>query len=625
MFTDDESHLRTMERELYTTDIVTPESRRGLHMKKMDAPESWSDPKPVSSFSMAPKKPTSLFKKLFFGSLGLLIVALAVFAGSLFLGGNSISAKNVEITITAKTFVDGGEELPVDVTIVNKNKLPIELATLTLQYPEGNARNPDAVASISREIGTLGVGETKQESFSIKLYGQQNTVETITAQMQFDVAGSNAVYSNEGQFAVTIRTSPVILTLDAPDAVTPNQEIPLKFTVVGNGSATLSNTALVLQYPQGFTFTRGEPAPSFQNNVWDLGDLPPGTNRTVTAYGKFSGALNSSQAIRASVGAQNANNQAILDSIYSDVAKQVALATSFLAAQVSVEGKTVSPVTTKSLDSLQVSIPWQNTTVSPISNAEIRVHLSGNAYDSSRVTPQNGYFKSDSGDIIWSSQQLQDLATIAPGVSGNVSFSIGLKRATIVNPKLDISVSVSGYGTGGAKQSANDIAQTSVLLDSDLGLLSSTLHYSGPITNSGAMPPTRDKQTTYTVSWRITNARNRVTGVTVQTTLPTNVTWKNVVSPSSESGNLTYNSVTRALQWNAGDIPSGASAGKTVSFQVAITPSSQQVGSPADLTGPIAVAGRDAFTGSDLSVSKRQATTVLLNDTSSIGADGRVK
>lgn len=188
-----------------------------------------------------------------------------------------------------------------------------------------------------------------------------------------------------------------------------------------------------------------------------------------------------------------------------------------------------------------------------------------------------------------------------------------------------MSVSLSGYAAGGTKQAAIDIAQASVVLNSDLGLISNTLHYSGPIVNSGSMPPTHDKLTTYTISWQITNARNRVTGATVQTTLPTNVTWKNVVAPSSQSANLVYNSVTRTLQWNAGDIANGTQAGPSVSFQVSITPSSTQVGSPADLTGPITVAGHDAFTNQDLSISKRQATTVLLNDTSSIGADGRVR
>ncbi len=634
MISDDDSHLRKLERGLYTGDGTVAPSRHVLHAKKFDAPDDWATPTQSTSLPMTPKPktPSSFFKKLFLGSLGVLSIALLVAAFSFLTGGNTISSKNVVITITAKTFVDGGEDLPVDVTIVNKNKLPLELATLTLQYPEGNAQNPNAIGTISHDIGTMAAGETRNESFDIKLYGQQNTVENLTAHMQFDVSGSNAVYTNDSQFAVTIRTSPVLLTLNAPASVTPNQEIPLAFSMVGNGAATLSNTALVVQYPVGFTFTHADPVPSFQNNVWYLGDLPSGTNRTVTVYGKFSGAVNSSQAISASVGAQNANNQALLDTVYNDVAQVIPLAQSFLATQIQVNGKNDTQVAVGATNPVQVTIPYQNTLGTPITNAEIHVHLSGSAYDSSSVQPLNGYFNSSTDEIDWTPQQISALANLAPGASDQVTFSITPKQfgsgSRVSNPAIGISVDIIGYITGGVKQSASAVNQKTIVINSDLSLLASTLHYSGGIANSGPMPAKPNKETTYTLVWQVTNSRNRVSGVTVTTTLPTNVVWKNTILPTSQSANVTYNAVTRTLQWNVGDVvaANGSSpAVQNISMQVGITPSTTQHGSVADLTKPISITGHDTFTNQDLTITHRQNTTQLLNDTSTVGGDGIIQ
>ncbi len=634
MISDDDSHLRKLERGLYTGDGTVAPPRHVLHAKKFDAPDEWGTPVQNSSFismSNKPKTPSSFFKKMFIGSLGVLVIAMVIFGVSLLTGGNTISSKNVQVTITAKTFVDGGEDLPVDVTIVNKNKTSLELATLTLQYPEGNAQNSNAIGTISHDIGTMAAGETRNESFDIKLYGQENTVENLTAHMQFDVTGSNAVYTTDQQFAVTIRTSPVLLTLNAPASVTPNQEIPLAFSVVGNGTATLSNTALVAQYPSGFTFTHADPAPTFQTNVWYLGDLPPGTNRTITVYGKFSGAVNSSQAISASVGAQNANNQALLDTVYNNVAQVIPLSKSFLATQLQINGKPDTQVAVNGTSPVQVTLLYQNTLATSITNAEIHVNLSGSAYDPLSVQPLGGYFNSATNEIDWTSQQSPGLASIAPGVSDQLSFSLTPKQldgTSVLNPAINISVDVVGYGAGGVKQSVSGVAQKTIVVNSDLNLLSSTLHYSGGIANTGPMPAKPNKETTYTLVWQITNSRNRVSGVTVTTTLPTNVAWKNIILPSSQSANVTYNAVTRTLQWNVGDVAAangGSPSVESVSIQVGITPSTTQSGSVADLTGPITVAGQDMFTNQNLTITHRQNTTQLLNDSSTVGADGMIQ
>ena len=174
---------------------------------------------------------------------------------------------------------------------------------------------------------------------------------------------------------------------------------------------------------------------------------------------------------------------------------------------------------------------------------------------------------------------------------------------------------------GDVRISAKNIDAKTLAVSSDLNLLARTVHYTGSVQNSGPMPPAANKETTYALEWKISNTRNRVSGATVTTTLPTYVSWKNVVLPASEAANVTYNEVTRQLIWNVGDVPAGT-ASRILSMKVGITPSIQQVGSSPNLTGSVVLTGKDAFTGQDLTITKLPLNTRLLNDGTGAGMDG---
>lgn len=630
---DENSRLRKMNSELYTTDIQPPNKRSILHGNRVSAPDEWSDTgkKPLpASLAAQPKRTPRVFKTLFLGSFAFLAVAALVLGGSFLLGGNSISSNNVDIAITSKSFVDGGEELPVEVSIVNKNRLPLELATLVLEYPTGGEDAPGAVSRISRDIGTLAVGDTRTESFSLKLYGVQNSQKTITARLEFHVQGSNAIYDREEPATVTIRTSPANLALSVPSQVAPNQDVPLVFTVSGNGTATLPGTALVVQYPDGFSFAKADPSPSFGNGVWYLGDLPPGASRTVTVHGSFSGGSSDLKTFRASVGMQNPKNEQQLDTTYSTLAQVVPVSGTFMDARLAVSGDSANKTVAISAGQrVSMKVSWTNTLSVPVSNAQVTVRLSGSAYDPAKVEPVSGFFDTANNQLVWTRDQDPSLGSVNPGAKGDLSFSLVTKDSlsNVVNPQIVATVDVSGYRSGGTKLSAVAADTKTLVVNSDLSLLASTLHYTGSVSNSGPMPPVPNKETTYSLQLQVVNLRNRVSNVVVATTLPVYVSWKGVIVPQSEAANVTYNEVTRQLLWNVGEVPSGTGGNlpaKSVTMKVGITPSSSQSGAAPDLTGGITVTGRDGYTNQDLSVTRRPLTTQLLNDGTGAGSSGLV-
>lgn len=634
MIDDEHSNLRKVARELYTTDIQPPTRRSILHEEKVVSNDAWKSAVVADSRDYAitkPKAPTSIFRNMFFGSLILLVVALIILGGSFITGGNTISEKNVDIVITTKTFVDGGESLPVDVTLVNRNKLGLELATLVLEYPQGGDDNAGTMGRIERELGSLAAGATRQESFTIQLYGTQNSERRITAHIEFRVQGSNAVYDKNEEARVTIRTSPVTITLAAPDKAIPNQEIPLTFTIIGNGTATLPNTALVVQYPDGFTFKRADPSPTFGTTVWYLGDVPPGGNRAITIYGSLTGTATDLKTIRASIGSQNAANEQLLDTTYNALAQVIPLSNAFLDASIAVANQTGSTVAISSNQQVRVRVPYKNTLSVPLTNVQIAVSLSGTAYDPSLVEPVTGFFDSITNKIIWTKQQDSKLATINPGETGELSFTFRPKvlsgTSNAINPTVKVAVDVLGYQAGGTKLTADAVDAKTFAINSDLNMIARIIHYTGAQQNTGPMPPVANKETTYTLELKITNTRNRITGGVVTTTLPTYVAWKNMIVPQSETAQVTYNEVTRQLVWNVGDIPAGTTAApgpKTLSLKIGITPSSQQVGSVPLLTDSLVLTGKDAFTNQDLSITKLPLNTQLINDGTGPGIDGKI-
>lgn len=632
MIPDDKSFLRKAEREVYSVDGITPKQRSLLHEKKIDTPDEWLGIPEKSVHIITPMKKTSIFKKIFAGSLGFLFIAIIIAGMSYLSGNNAISTKNIDITVTAKTFVDGGEALPVNVSVVNRNKLPLELATLVLEYPEGNGSNPDAIMRISRDIGTVSVGGTHNEPFSVKLYGEENSEKKITAHIEFRVTGSNVVYGKDEVVAVTIRTSPIRLTLDAPANVIPNQEIPLKVTIVGNGTETLTNTALVLQYPTGFTFSRADPFPTTGNTIWYLGDIPPGSSRTVTLYGSLAGGSNDVKTVRASVGSQNVKNESILDTVYNTLSQVIPLSNAFLDAHFSVGDTQSEVVPIAAGDMVTVSIPWRNTLSEKITNAQIEVVLGGSAYDANLVRPATGYFDSVSNKITWSRQQVPSFSSLNPGQTGTITFQVQPKSfvsGTIASsPTITMAINISGFNASGAKLSGTAIDKKTLAVGSDLNFSARTIHHSGIIQNTGSMPPKVNTETTYTLEWKLTNSRNRVTGVKVATILPTYVMWKNVLVPTSEQSNIVYNDITRELVWNAGEVPAGTGTNlppRMLSLKVGITPSVNQQGEVPNLTDEIIVTGLDTFTNKNISFARRALDTQTSNDGFGAGYDGVVQ
>lgn len=620
---DRTERIEALKQKLFTAkDDIVRKTRQGvLHMKNnVKIPDTWAPTvkKHVETTARIMSKP-SLFKKFFTFSLIFLVLALG-FAAYKFIGGkNIVSSENIVIEVLGNAFTPGGEELPLQVTITNKNSVPLEFANLIIEYPKGSDLN--SMERIKKDLGTVASGKTHAENLNVILFGDQGTTRTIKVRMEYKTRGTSAIFTKDYSYNVMISNAPIVLSVEAPSDVSSNQEMTLRYKIAANSSKTSENLMLKVTYPTGFIFKSATPSPALSNNLWVLGDLGPGGQKEVELKGMLVGADGEERSFRAFVGTADENDEAKIGVVYNSILETIAIKRPFIEAKIAVNGKTGESVSVGSQGSVSAQIQWANNLPTRIDNLEIRAKLSGSAFNEESIQPRSGFYDSINDEIIWDRNTIDDFKSVSPGESGTLDFSFTPRAnsgGVLVNdPTVLITVAIKGTqpGDGSAVKEISSGEKMTVKVSSSFQLAIKGLHSIGPFQNVGTIPPQAEKATSYTIVWSATNSSNKITNAEVRSTLPTYIKWMGTVSPSSED--VTYIPSTREVIWKVGTINQGtgfSSEAREMAFQVEFTPSISQVGSAPVILNDTQVTGIDQFTNAQVRTTRPKITTRISED-----------
>lgn len=618
-------NLDDVNARLYRRDLVGRVVRRidSLHQNPVPVKKEWEEEDMSKSKPGKIKIHHSFFKKFFYFSLGFAVLAV-LFAGIMFFtGGNTVSNANIEINVLGNSFTAGGEELPLQVEVSNKNASALELSDLFIEYDKGG----DATSGASHvrdlnSLGTIPAGATSTKNFFVTLFGEQGSTKNVDFTLQYRLHGSNAIFVKKSTFVVTINSAPVSLSVDGPKSVTPNQKLTFTVKTVSNSKNTLSGMLLHVDYPTGFNFEKAVPDATASNNVWNLGDLAPGAERDVVITGTVYGQDGEDRAFHVYTGAVSADDNTKIGVTYNSLLQTVALVKPFLAAHLSINGSNVDPAPVSSAGNVSVTVSYTNNLPTRVTDASITVQLSGNALDEKNVDAQKGFYNSLNHTITWDKTTVPDLASIEPSDQALLQFTFKVlplwsSSSTISKPTVKVSVSIKGKqpDQGGAVNEVTDFEEKTAVINSDIGFSADASYSTGPFSNTGPIPPKAKQPTTYTISWTVTNSANALAEGVATAVLPTYVDWVGTVSPSGES--VEYDSTTRTIRWKLGAVPAGAGLGgpaRKMSFQVRLNPSDTQVGSVPKLVLDTTVTARDTFTGATLTTSRGAVSTQLHNE-----------
>lgn len=604
-------------------------------MARKEVPDSWDEDENVAGLRNKIIAKTSMFKRIFIVSVVFFIFSLSYAAYVFFAGSNTVSNDNIDIAVTGNNFTAGGEALDLIISITNRNNTSLDLADLVVEYPKGAQENSATdIERLRATLGTIPAGAVRNENLKLILFGEQGSVRPIDIILEYRVAGSNAIFVKEKVYKVSINSTPISLLIEGPKNASPNQDINLKVQTTLNSTRPAENILLKLDYPLGFQFVKAQPVPSFGDNVWYLGDLAPGAEHSVEIFGKMIDVFDGEEKIfNVSSGSQSRDDKSKLDVVFSSAKHLLEIKKPFMEAGIYINGVSQREFAVKSKSPISVQVRYANNLSTRIDDVVIEARVSGNAWNRAKLRTISGFYDSSRNMVTWNKNYKQALASMDPGDSDSVNFSLeplelySSTAGLLADPTINIEVNIFG------RQSAEDAsvnelknsASAVIRLISDLGFSAKALYYSGPFQNSGPIPPKAEEITTYTIVWTLSNTANSISRAELKSSLPAWVSYVGKFSPAGE--NISYNTATREIVWKIDRIPKGSglsSESRSVSFQIAFKPSLSQVGATPTIIHTAVLTGHDDFANVDVRVEKPGLNTFLTGDSQFPGTGGAV-
>jgi hypothetical protein len=540
--------------------------------------------------------------KFFLGSLVFFIGAVGVSAALFYGGVNTTSPGNIDIQVITPSLIDGGKAAQLEVIITNRNTTALELADLVIDYPDG-ARDPaDPTKTLTHQrisIGTIKSGEQLKRTASALLYGSEGTQEKVVARLEYSLVGSNGVFEKSGEASFTIGSAPVSLVVSAPSAATAGDQFGIDVTVRSNAAGAVENVAVEAQYPFGFSVSGSQPQGGAGNTIWRLGTLAPGASKVIHITGSIDAADGDERVFRFLVGSNSDQTDPHVRVPYLTVPQTLTVERPFITGSIALEGKSGTSISIPAGKTLQGSVTWENNLSDSVSDLELTLGLDGPAVDRSSINSSNGFYQSNTNQIVWTSAGEPSLASVPPGAQGTFQFSFktlgpGEGGTLITNPTVTLNLTVKATRQGGGSSSnVTSAATMKATLASQLEITAQSLRNS-VFPNTGPIPPRAEANTTYTVTLSVKNSANTIANAVAQTVLPPYVTYNS----SGGNSEISYDAGSRTVKWTLGDVKPGVgytAAARQASFQVILTPSTSQVGQAPQLTGPITISGTDRF------------------------------
>jgi hypothetical protein len=592
--------------------------------------ESWQKNK-VGSFdelaakvsNMAQKK-HNFVKKIFIFSVLFFIVASGIAAFVLLGGVNSVSSKNVDIKVVGPLSTPGGQEVSLDINIINNNSVDLNSASLLVEYPTGTRSTMDLSKELSQErfdLNKIKSGESLNQNIKAVFFGEKDNLKQLKISLEYRVENSSALFYKEKVYEMSINSAPIIITPTYPKEVNSNQEISFNIEVASNSKDKLNNFLVNIEYPFGFTFESASPSASFNNNTWQFSSLDPGDKKTITINGNIVGQDNEERVFKINAGTADDNDERAIAVSFLQLMESVLIKKPFIGLDVLIEGKD-GDFAAQGDSQVDTEFTVRNNLSSRLFNTSVEVALSGGALNQSSVSPRNGgFFQSSNNTILWDKRSVAEFSDMGPGSEKNLSFRLSpLLYANIAKsakPEIEMVIKAKGERIleSGSVESVSNTETRKIVLATDIGFSSKITRSVGNLENSGPIPPKANMPTTYTVVWSISNSFNQVGKVEVRATLPSYVKWTNLKSPASEI--FSFNQVTNEVVWNVGSLLPNTGFGspsKEVYFQLEFLPSISQVGQNPIMLGEASLSGVDKITGLEIESKAPAVTTNFSED-----------
>ncbi|MCX8016043.1 MAG: hypothetical protein N2692_01955 [Patescibacteria group bacterium] len=633
--------LKDIEEKLYKMKEGSPleeEETPSFKKEKIETTEIISE-KPSFKIEVKPKRPPINFyqksgKKnaIFYVVIGILFAAL-LFEGYLLAQKLSSQKTGIQININSTDNVLLGQVFPLDVVYKNDSANLLQNTSLIVELPNnikilGSENNGQI---FRKELGDLGTGSNNVERLYLVAMGTPNRIDTIKATLQYNIVGFSGRFEKSKIQTITIGGPIIDYNLSVPEKIVSGEEFTIKVNFKNNSNQTIPELRLQLYYPLGFNFTNSDIASAEGNNLWIWGNLQPYQSGEINIRGIIIGEVGSYYEIGMDASLISQNQPVVFDK------KTTSLSILEAPLNVAIYVNNSRDYIARNGESLEYRIDYQNNTEIALSEVIIKAELEGAMFNYQSIAT-NGYFDSLKKQIIWNAGNTPGLKLLDRGKGGSVTFKVFTtsdyparsfkdKEQTL---KVKVTVESPSVPPKSNLTSTTAVAQiiTKILGRVDFQYYALFRDAASGIVNKGSLPLKVGKTTNFTIHWKIINYNNDLSEVTIKTILPQGIAWTNVIAGNYGDLKPEYNERTGELVWRIKEIPAFSGVlmpPYELIFQIAATPSLNQVGSYMELIKETTFTATDKFTGQSINLKTNILTSELRSDPTVKYGEGQVQ
>lgn len=533
--------------------------------------------------------------------LFLLVLSAVAWAGFfLWSRGGIAPQRPLETETDVPETVKAGQEAFYTFRYDNAGNAPIAALEMKLTLPPEfvpTSFNPEPTDGLMWTLGSLSRGSDGAVTVGGVFRSEVPSTQTIQALYTYRPANFSSDFQDISTARVEVDESVLNLTLTGPEEALPGDEVTYVVNVQNGGTRDVENALVTAALPDGFAITTSDPASVEPGAAaWSFENLTPGELKAVTFKGRFTASVSGAQTLKAAVSLLNADRVEFLQAQSEAATEVVGGAIAFhLVANGSAGDQTADPGST-----LRLSIDYANNGNETIRGLAFSLAIKGDAATLPidwANTNLDGGTRSGS-TITWNEDAYPAFEEFSPSTSGVIDLTLPLTStltsAMASTLTLSLTASVAQIGSIASPRTV-EASPITILVNSDFRSSAHARYYSDdaePL-GTGPLPPKVGQTTTFRVFWRVANSFHALENVRMTTNLPPGVSWTG--NAHADVGTISFDATTRIVSWTIPALPVTVPGSETT-FDVAIVPESDDVGSFYKLTNAIAVEATDAFT-----------------------------
>ncbi len=543
--------------------------------------------------------------------LGALVFLLAVFSlWLLFFYTSAIAHEQIDLSVAPSAFtIRSGDELSYTIRLENNSGSRLDEATLSIPKNTGfvfSRSLPEADQNIIL-LGTVDNGEKVE----VEVFG--TTLVSVTDHLRLTTvlnykSGFSGTKQKLASEAVVVNGSLLTIAMNLPETIIANQTFPFTITYKNESKTTNFDQVTILpNFPPALTLEEASREFDEELNGWTLETVGSFDAGTIEGRATINTADLDIALIGARIFSAPLGKPLLQDTASLEVPVRLPnVETSFSASE-----QRVSPG-----NAISTSFTVENKETFSITDLRIKYKLNPALFAVNRLPggldPQ-GFYTQSIADLLTSNDSTTVSADlfIRESIIPELAFGQGA-------PKVLIDAELLYIGEND-QEVVLPVNPLNLALNSDLRISAFARYYSveGDQIGRGPLPPVVGETTKYWVFIELENSIHTVNDITMRASLPAGLTFTGKSSVTAGKA-LVYNQGSNSLTWKVDSIPDYKSDFNQdrygAAFEVAFTPSADQVGKSIVLLREIEVQGRDTSTGAVIIDSAPLVTNSLTND-----------